>query len=59
MDVRRMDALSDWDDWEDEPEWWLRHPLHRPQARRSTQSGGPKAGARKFYPQRGEKSTIT
>ena len=26
-----MDALSDWDDWsEDEPEWWLRHPLHRP-----------------------------
>jgi hypothetical protein len=54
-----MDALSDWDDWEDEPEWWLRHPLHRPQARRSTQSGGPKAGARKFYPQRGEKSTIT
>jgi hypothetical protein len=31
MDLQRMDALSDWDDWaEDEPEWWLRHPLHRP-----------------------------
>jgi hypothetical protein len=31
MTVRRMDALSDWDDWSDgDPEWWLRHPLHHP-----------------------------
>jgi hypothetical protein len=35
MDVRKMDALSDWDDWSDDgPEWWLRHPLHRPKRKR-------------------------
>jgi hypothetical protein len=22
---------NEWDDWaEDEPEWWLKHPLHHP-----------------------------
>jgi len=36
MDVSGMDALSDWDDWSDDgPEWWLRHPLHRPRSSRS------------------------
>src|SRR5512133_46354 len=46
MDVRRMDALSDWDDWaEDEPEWWLRHPLHRPRIGRHSQVGGRTVGA--------------
>jgi hypothetical protein len=34
MEIRTMDALSDWDDWsEDAPEWWLQHPLHRPRKR--------------------------
>jgi hypothetical protein len=31
MDLRKLDAFSDWDDWSDDgPEWWLRHPLHHP-----------------------------
>lgn len=35
MDLRKMHALSDWDDWSDDgPEWWLRHPLHRPKSSR-------------------------
>jgi hypothetical protein len=51
MDVRKMDALSDWDDWaEDGPEWWLRHPLHRPRPGRRD--------ARKKYPQTGRKRTL-
>jgi hypothetical protein len=56
MDVRRMDALSDWDDWaDDEPEWWLRHPLHRPRKRRSVR-GRPYP--RKDYPQTAKKLTL-
>jgi len=45
-----MDALSDWDDWAEDPEWWLRHPLHRPHP----------AGrdVRKNYPQTGTKRTL-
>jgi hypothetical protein len=51
MDVRAMDALSDWDDWaEDGPEWWLRHPLHRPRPGRRD--------PRKKYPQTGRKRTL-
>lgn len=46
-----MDALSDWDDWaEDEPEWWLRHPLHRPRKRTSS--------VRKDYAQKAKKRTF-
>jgi hypothetical protein len=54
MDVRRMDALSDWDDWEDEPEWWLRHPLHRPHNRRADN----RPCSRNHYPQTGTKRTL-
>jgi hypothetical protein len=50
-----MDALSDWDDWsEDEPEWWLRHPLHRP--RKRNRPGPFYTG--KDYPQRAGKRTL-
>jgi hypothetical protein len=56
MDVRRMDALSDWDDWaEDVPEWWLRHPLHRPRKRQNC-AGGTVPG-RKIYRHTGRKRT--
>jgi hypothetical protein len=48
-----MDALSDWDDWaEDEPEWWLRHPLHHPRKRPSARC------ASKDYPQMARKRTL-
>jgi len=47
-----MDVLSDWDDWaEDGPEWWLRHPLHRPRTRARRDAG-------KNYPQSGRKRTL-
>ena len=43
MDLRGMDSLSDWDDWTDGgPEWWLRHPLHRP---RNAPAAKPPRGA--------------
>ena len=56
MDVSRMDALSDWDDWaEDEPEWWLRHPLHHP---RTSRDGARRRSARKVYVHTGRKRTL-
>jgi hypothetical protein len=43
-----MDSLSDWDDWsEDEPEWWLRHPLQRP-IKRKTFGGQSKHSRRRL-----------
>ena len=51
MDFRKINAFSDWDDWaEDGPEWWLRHPLHRPRP------GG--RDTRKKCPQTGSKHTL-
>jgi hypothetical protein len=55
MDIRKMDALSDWDDWSDDgPEWWLRHPLHRPRARHEAPV---RRAVSKNYPQTARKRT--
>jgi hypothetical protein len=55
MDLRKMDAFSDWDDWSDGPEWWLRHPLHHPKPKtipfRAPHPCGPK-------PLKGKNSTL-
>jgi hypothetical protein len=54
MDVRGMDGLSDWDDWSDDPEWWLRHPLHRPRRLRAV----PACSYPGKYPQKAKKITV-
>jgi len=45
-----MGALGDWDDWsDDEPDWWLKHPLHRPRNIRSGKTR-PVSGIRAGQP---------
>ena len=54
MDMRGMDGLSDWDDWSDDPEWWLRHPLHRPRRSRVV----PTPRRLNQFPQKAKKITV-
>jgi hypothetical protein len=47
MDIRTMDSLSDWDDWDgDEASAWLEHPLHRPKSRKGRANYGSSKGER-------------
>ncbi len=34
-DIRCMDAMDDWTEWDDsaDADWWLKHPLQRPRNR--------------------------